>query len=159
MAAPVFAPTASAPSGVLLLELDLADLAPALVDRFGGPQPVEYLLTDADHKLVASRSVDPGQWDGKDISATPLAQAGDPHGARLTGVDGQPRIYGSAVVDDTRGKKDVNGLKWHVYAGIPVGAAEAQARASRDDLETAGAIVLPLLMLVTLSGILAVKRR
>ncbi|MCA1845139.1 MAG: hypothetical protein LC792_18485 [Actinobacteria bacterium] len=156
--APISAAGLPRPAGVLALELDLADLGPALIHRFGGPQPVEYLVVDP-KGIVVTRSLQPGEWLGKDISGTPVGRTADPRGARRAGLDGTQRLYGSAVVDDSRGDPAVTPLKWRVYAGISTSAADADARAARNDLVQAALVVLPLLMVVTLSGVLVVKRR
>ena len=53
----------------------------------------------------------------------------------------------------------VTSLGWHVYAGIPIRAAETDARASAGDLFAAGVIVAAVLGLFILSGLITVRRR
>jgi len=153
VAAPVpgAGPTAGKTVGVLALELDLQGLAPDLAQRFAESDAVEYLITDKKGATVASRSVHPALWAGKALEGSPFRDVTPRHAGRLRDLDGTARVYGRFGVGSD--------LDWQVFAGVSTASTEDAARATQDDLVQAATVLAALLMLVTLSGILTVKRR
>jgi PAS domain S-box-containing protein len=108
----------AAPSGdrgVVAGFADLTDLGPTLATRFGGPNALEFVVTNADGGTALARSIDSARWSGASIDSTSFATT---VASTRPDVDNTPRVYGSAVAG-SRG--------WMVFAGAAAGAVESTA--------------------------------
>ncbi|HTW10465.1 MAG TPA: EAL domain-containing protein [Acidimicrobiales bacterium] len=121
---------AIASGGAVAGIVELDSLGPGLAALYGGPEHLEFLVTNPDGTISLSRSLQPDRWTGADLSGTPFGSmaagqgtegAGRASHAVRRGVDGQWRIYGAVAVP---------GPGWKVYAGY----SRAEALASADSV-------------------------
>jgi hypothetical protein len=97
--------------------LELAPIAAALGERYGGPRDLEFVVVAPDSATVISRSVDASTWAGATLDAGALAALAAPERADF---DGTTRLYATAAVE---------GDGWLVHAGAD--KAEALLGADR----------------------------
>jgi hypothetical protein len=157
VAAPIPAPNAppdARPPGVLVVGLDLTQLASTLHERFAADRypgsSLEYLVTTAKRDKVVSRSIQPERSIGRPLDASAYARADSSKGAVLKDLNGTDRLYVGQAVDE---------LNWHVYAGISTSAVYQPARSAFRDYVTSGLIIVIGVGLVALAGIFTVARR
>ncbi|MPY91523.1 MAG: response regulator [Acidimicrobiia bacterium] len=119
--------------GVLAGFLEVGTLGPGLLEPFGGPRQLEFLVVSPDGSTALSRSVEPERWAGAPLGPTPF----DPGSGEVgqDDVEGSPRLYGSATVD---------GLGWTVFAGAD--RAEALDAATRSFQRVLGVVVVGLVL-------------
>jgi diguanylate cyclase (GGDEF)-like protein/PAS domain S-box-containing protein len=141
---------ASAPvpgHGAVIGVLDLEAAGPALASSYGGPRPLEFLVTSADGKTVVARSIDPARWVGKALVGTSFVGALTTLSqAERRDVDGTPRLYGTSKVA---------GTAWLVYAG----ASRADALAAANDLNRRELGITLIGLLVILAAAFVMYRR
>ncbi len=156
------APPTAAPPGVLVVAVDMTNLASTLHQRFASDRypgnSLEYLVTTAKRDRVVSRSIQPEQSVGKALNAADYAKADCAPTAKtcagkvLPDLDGTQRLYVGQIVDP-------GGLNWHVYAGISKSAVYQPAKAAQKDYITSGLIIILGVAIVALAGIFTVARR
>ncbi|HVU78281.1 MAG TPA: ATP-binding protein [Gaiellaceae bacterium] len=112
---------ASAPlahSGAVVAFADLALSARSLGQLYGGGHPAEFLIMAANGRTIISRSVAPGTWGGRTLTAAQAPRTGD-----HDDVDGTARIYEAAPVA---------GTGWRLFVGEDRAAALATGISLRD---------------------------
>jgi C4-dicarboxylate-specific signal transduction histidine kinase len=129
-------------AGVLVLGLNLGQLQ-SLFSAIPLPEGSVVTLTDEKGRVLA-RSRDAGQYIGKAIAGHALPPDQVPKTRMLTGMDGTPRFFGSAVIE--RGP-------WVLSVGIPTRVAFERALPlfRRNILIISTAILGVFLMALTMS--------
>jgi diguanylate cyclase (GGDEF)-like protein/PAS domain S-box-containing protein len=85
--------------------VDLVSLGPGLEASFGGPQKLEFLVTNARSTELLASSPNPRRWTGAELAGTPFSKG---RGSLRRGVTGTWRIFASSTVAP---------LGWKLYAG------------------------------------------
>jgi len=130
--------------GFVAAFLNLDALGSGLSATFEGRRRLEFLVTTADDRHAAARSIDSARWAGAPLSAGQFSTVG--HGMPVRDVDGTRRLYGSATVRATG---------WRVYAG----ADRAQALALVDGLARRELLVALAVLVVMVMVAYAISRR
>ena len=114
--------------GVLAWFFNLAPVGPTLLSEFGsGAHQLEFMVTTGDGKTVIARSTAAPAWVGRSLEGTAFAAARN--GLARPDPGGTRRIYSETPMPATG---------WRLY----VGADEAAAMASADQLANQGATII-----------------
>jgi diguanylate cyclase (GGDEF)-like protein len=123
-------PGAHGPAGAVAVQMDLPGAAGALARSFDGIEPASVMLVQRSTGAVLSAS-NVSERRGRGLRFDHAPKTGT-----WAGIDGSPRLFGSA---------EVPGAGWRVYAGVKRGTVLAQATGALTRQALVGVLALMIL--------------
>lgn len=129
--------------GMLAAFLNLQPVGTKLASEFGGgPDRLDFLVTDRSGTAVIASSTNPARWTGTRLAGSPWGNSA----TERADLAGTPRLYGEPAAE---------GDGWKVYSG----ADKAAALATSDRLQNQQLVIIGAGILVVLLALSLVYRR